>query len=401
MRLHASLAGGRFPDSDLPGAGREFAFTLDEYRGRLRRARAEMAERRLDALVVMNPACVFYLSGFQTFAVDGGTALVVSHDHEPTIVMDPPEFGGALLSVWFDDTRGYPPGTDRPSYVASILAERGLTRGRIGTDDASPGQTVAFRDGLVNAVPEAELADGTGLLIALRRVKSAAEIECIRRAALATRRAMAAAIATISSGVADGDVAGAASQAMVQAGSEYPCLSPIVTSGGRSGVLHSTHKRFELGVGDSVLLEIGGCYQRYSAPQMRTVAIGKPTDEVRRAADACIMALSAVLGAARPGALASDVAEVGWRELAAAGDDLVFHGNFGYGIGAGFPPNWADATGLIQSDHSNMLERGMVFHHPIAVRRLGEFGVAFSETSVITDDGCEVLTYGERILAER
>ena len=108
-----------------------------------------------------------------------------------------------------------------------------------------------------------------------------------------------------------------------------------------------------------------------------------------------------MLDALRPGAVARDVAEVGWRELAGAGDDLVFHGNFGYGIGAGFPPNWADATGFIQRDQSTVLESGMVFHHPIAVRRLGQFGVAFSETTVITNDGCEVLTHGERVLIER
>ena len=150
-----------------------------------------------------------------------------------------------------------------------------------------------------------------------------------------------------------------------------------------------------------MLLEIGACHQRYTAPQMRTLSIGPPSDEVRRTADACIATLNAVLSVLRPGAVASDVAETGWRELAVAGDDLVFHGNFGYGIGAGFPPNWADATAFIQRDQTTVLEPGMVFHHPIAVRRLGQFGVAFSETSVITKDGCEVLTHGDRVLIER
>ena len=75
----------------------------------------------LDALVVMNPASVFYLSGFQTFAVDGGACLIVPRQGEPAIVMDPPEFGSAWLSVWFEDLRGYPPGSDRPAYAARCL----------------------------------------------------------------------------------------------------------------------------------------------------------------------------------------------------------------------------------------------------------------------------------------
>ena len=355
----------------------------------------------LDALVVMNPASVFYLSGFQTFAVDGGACLIVPRQGEPAIVMDPPEFGNAWLSVWFEDLRGYPPGSDRPAYAAAMLAEHGLDRGRIGTDDASWGQTAAFRAGLAQALPNAELVNAGDLLIELKRLKSAGEIEHIRWAALATRAATEAATATAGAGVTDGDVAGAAYAAMTHAGGEYPCLAPIVTSGRRSGILHSTHKRRTLEHGDNVLLEIGACHQRYTAPQMRTLSIGPPSDEVHRTADACIAALNAVLSVLRPGAVASDVAETGWRELAVAGDDLVFHGNFGYGIGAGFPPNWADATAFIQRDQTTVLEPGMVFHHPIAVRRLGQFGVAFSETSVITKDGCEVLTHGDRVLIER
>ena len=401
MRVHASLSGERFPEAKLGDLKPEPAFSKAEYEERLARARAAMDAQGLDALVVMNPASVFYLSGYQTFAVDGGACLVVPSDGEPALAMDPPEFGGALLGVWFDDLHGYPPESDRPEYAAAMLAEHGATRGRIGLDGAAWGATTAFSAGLAHALPLAELVDATELLIELKRRKSAAEIEHIRSAAFATQAAVEAATATAAAGVSDGDIAGAAFAAMARAGSEYPCLSPIVTSGARSGMLHTTHKRHTIQSGDNVLLEIGGCVQRYTAPQMRTLTIGPPSAEVRAAADACLAALHAVLNAMGPGVAARDAAEAGWRELAAAGDDLVFHGTFGYGIGAGFPPNWADGSGFIRSDQDSVLEPGIVFHHPVAVRRLGEFGVAFSETSVITKDGCEVLTRGPRELVER
>ena len=401
MRVHASLSGGRFPEAHLGDLQTEPAFSTAEYEERMARARAAMDAQGLDALAVMNPASVFYLSGYQTFAVDGGACLVVPRDGGPALAMDPPEFGGALLGVWFDDLHGYPPDVERPAYAAQMLAERGAASGRIGVDDGVWGATPAFRAGLAGALPGAELVDSTDLLIELKRRKSAAEIEHIRSAALATQAAVEAATSTAAAGVADGDVAGAAFTAMARAGSEYPCLSPIVTSGRRSGMLHTTHKRHTIRAGDNVLLEIGACVQRYTAPQMRTLTIGPPSTDVRRAADACLAALNAVLQALGPGVAARDVAQAGWRELKAAGDGLVFHGTFGYGIGAGFPPNWADGSGFIRSDEDSVLEPGMVFHHPVAVRRLGEFGVAFSETSVITDDGCEVLTHGPRELIER
>ena len=401
MRVHASLSGGPFPETSLGALEPEPAFAAAEYQERLRRARAAMDAEGLDALVVMNPASVFYLSGYQTFAVDGGACLVVPADGEPALAMDPPEFGGALLGVWFEDLRGYPADVDRPAYAAQMLGEHGATRGRVGLDGAAWGATTAFSAGLAHALPLAELVDATDLLIELKRRKSAAEIEHIRGAALATRAAVEAATATAAAGVADGEVAGSAFAAMARAGSEYPCLSPIVTSGRRSGMLHTTHKRHTIQSGDNVLLEIGACVQRYTAPQMRTLSIGPPSAAVRAAADACLAALDAVLETMGPGIAARDAADAGWRELSAAGDDLVFHGTFGYGIGAGFPPNWADGSGFIRSDDDAVLEPGMVFHHPVAVRRLGEFGVAFSETSVITEHGCEVLTHGPRELIER
>jgi len=401
MRVHASLSGGRFPEATLGDLEPEPAVSTIEYEERLARTWATMDAQGLDALVVMNPASVFYLSGYQTFAVDGGACLVVPGESEPALAMDPPEFGGALLGVWFEDLHGYPPEIERPAYVARMLGEHGATRGRIGLDGAAWGATTAFSAGLAHALPLAELVDATDLLIELKRRKSAAEIEHIRRAALATQAAVEAATSTAAAGVSDGEVAGAAFAAMARAGSEYPCLSPIVTSGRRSGMLHTTHKRHTIQSGDNVLLEIGACVQRYTAPQMRTLSIGPPSAAVRAAADACLAALSAVLEAIGPGIAARDAADAGWRELSAAGDDLVFHGTFGYGIGAGFPPNWADGSGFIRTDEDSVLEPGMVFHHPVAVRRLGEFGVAFSETSVITQDGCEVLTHGPRELIER
>lgn len=401
MRVHASLSGGPFPETSLGDLEPEPAFAATEYQERLGRAQAAMDVQGLDALVVMNPASVFYLSGYQTFAVDGGACLVVPGDGEPALAMDPPEFGGALLGVWFEDLHGYPPEIERPAYAARMLSEHGATRGRIGLDGGAWGATTAFSAGLAHALPLAEIVDATDVLVELKRRKSAAEIEHIRAAAMATQAAVEAATSFAAAGVSDGDVAGAAFAAMTQAGSEYPCLSPIVTSGRRSGMLHTTHKRHTIQPGDNVLLEIGACVQRYTAPQMRTLTVGPPSAEVRAAADACLATLSAVLDAMGPGIAARDAADAGWRELSAAGDDLVFHGTFGYGIGAGFPPNWADGSGFIRSDEDSVLEPGMVFHHPVAVRRLGEFGVAFSETSVITEDGCEVLTRGPRELIER
>ena len=48
-----------------------------------------------------------------------------------------------------------------------------------------------------------------------------------------------------------------------------------------------------------------------------------------------------------------------------------------------------------------VLRPGMVFHHPVALRRMGRYGTAFSETTVVTEDGCEVLTSSPREIVVR
>ena len=129
---------------------------------------------------------------------------------------------------------------------------------------------------------------------------------------------MAAAIDAAREGATDNDMAAAASEALIAAGSEYMCLSPVVTSGRRSGILHSTHKRNRLETGD-VSAEMGGCIHRYTAPTMRTVFIGEPPAEARRMAEACLTALDNILNTIRAGITADEVAQAGWEGMSLAG----------------------------------------------------------------------------------
>ncbi len=401
MRVHSTISGGRATLDMLDGLGQELAFPVEEYEARLAAVRQEMRERGIEVLVVQHPSNVLYLTGYQTFSPNFGECVVVPLERDPTLIVPSPELGGALVHTWLDDRRGYPPDRSNAQYIADTLCEKKLNGAKVGVEKRSHGLPAGTYDGLVAALPKAQFVDGSGIVEAVKTVKSAREIEHIRAAAKTTEAGMAAAIDAAREGATDNDMAAAASEAIVAAGSEYMCLSPVVTSGRRSGILHSTHKRNRLEAGDVVLLEMGGCIHRYSAPTMRTVFIGEPPAEARRTAEACLTALGNVLGTIRAGVTAHEVAQAGWEGMKLAGDGFVFHGNFGYAIGAGFPPTWADDTGAIMSGIDTVLRPGMVFHHPIALRRMGRYGTAFSETTVVTEDGCEVLTSSPREIVIR
>jgi Xaa-Pro dipeptidase len=169
---------------------------------------------------------------------------------------------------------------------------------------------------------------------------------------------------------------------------------PIITAGRKSGVAHTTFHRYRLRSGDVALLELGGCYNRYTAALMRTGVIGKPAPEVERMYRTCVDALAACLQAIKPGV----TAEIPHLACQAVIDKAGYTANFrkraGYSVGISFPPDWGEGHIVsLAKGNQAILQPGMVFHLPPALRKYGEYGVGVSETVLVTDRGCERLTH--------
>ena len=70
-----------------------------------------------------------------------------------------------------------------------------------------------------------------------------------------------------------------------------------------------------------------------------------------------------------------------------------FRKRTGYSIGCAFAPDWGEGhICSLQKGDKRVLVPGMVYHMPPAIRQMGEFGVGFSETIIVTEDGCEICT---------
>ena len=81
----------------------------------------------------------------------------------------------------------------------------------------------------------------------------------------------------------------------------------------------------------------------------------------------------------RPGTSLDDVSRAGARGVARAGSPLRWGGDRGYPVGAGFPPDWGDSSCQVPAGDQTVLQPGMAFHQPIALRLLGKIGVAFGD----------------------
>jgi Xaa-Pro dipeptidase len=383
---------------------RDLAFTAAEYEGRLARVRAGMAARGLDALLVFSPGSINYLSGLDDNSPTDLTCLVVPQDRDPVLVLFWFEAGRAANSAWVSDVRLWrapndpSPGAGPIVVVADAVRGVGMAGARLGVEVGPGALSPAEHAELVALLPDAVLADSWPVVETVRRVKSAAEIAYMRDAAAITDAAIDAGTRAVREGARDTDVGAAILSTLIGLGSETPCQGPIIAAGFRSGAPHSSLARAVIRRGDAVFLELTAQIRRYCAPLMRTVIVGEPSAEQRRAAEAGARAVEVVVETARPGVAAADVARAAGAVVApfVGEGGLMFHGNFGYTVGIGYPPSWSERLGFqLRPDNPLPLEAGMTFHLPVSLRRFGEWGICQSHTLLITETGAEPLTRSE------
>jgi Xaa-Pro aminopeptidase len=385
----------------LAAIAKDLPFPMPEYEDRSRRLRRLMEEAGLDVMLVHQPASVFYFSGNENLHVYDHECVIIPAAGEIGLLVPEADLSRAHLTSWVSRILAFRPDENPAHVLARALGDQGLGRARIGVEKRvarAACLSVHVYESLRAALPGASLVDASGLPERVKLVKSPREVAYLRQAAGYTDAGMRAALAAAAEGRTDNDVAAAAYAAMIGAGSEFLAIPAIVNSGRYTGISHSTHKRQRLQRGDVLFLELGGCHQRYSAPCMRSATIGPPTDDARRLADGCLAALEEMHAVMRPGATFDEVSRAGARGVARAGSPVHWGGDCGYPVGAGFPPHWGEYSCQIALGDWTVLQAGMVFHQPIALRVLGKIGVAFSETVLITETGCEALTRTDRRL---
>lgn len=369
------------------------AFSLDEYRGRLDTVRKGMAERGVDIALVSVPENIYYLTGYTTLGYYMYQVLMVPVDDEPLLLTYREERINVERLSWLDRHVDYTV-TDDPVQV-TVDTVRGL---------GVAGKTLSIEEGgyffpirtyrkLMESLGDVRWVDGTGLVESARLVKSDAELGFIRQAADAAMAGMVDALAEARPGKTENDVAAAVYAATLRHGSEYPGSPPYVISGERSGLPHGTWEGRELRDGDIVFLEFSGCVKRYSAANMRTGFIGTPPPSVTGRAEAVIDALETAIATIRPGATSGEVDAAARKAILAHGFGDHTH-ETGYSIGVCYPPGWNESHIMnLHPGDETVLRPNMVFHlvPSLIVPELNGH-VGFSETVVVTESGCEVLT---------
>ena len=378
-------------------SGRPF-FTAEEHDARIAAVRADMARDGLDAVCVTGPEDVYYLTGLDHQGHFAFTALVLPVSGQPMIVAR--EMEHTTLSVQVPRLQHVPFRDHEHPADALLTALGGLPAARrLGVDKAGMWFPIETWERVRSALPDADWLDSSRLVAVHREVKSPAEVDCVRRAAVLSSGAMEAGLDAIRVGVDVRDVAAAIYADLIGRGSEYPGMAPLIRF--RDALLqeHVTWRSRTVQPGDAIFVEMSASVGRYHAPLTRMAYVGEPPPGTDVAAAIAGDGLAAVVDALVPGTPAGEV-YAAWQRVVdeGLGHDRYRRHHCGYQIGIGFPPSWVGGPHVVglRSDSTWQVRSGMTFHVLSWLLDQEPADFVLSDTVLVTDDGGQLLTTASR-----
>lgn len=369
-------------------------FSDTEYADRQARAAQAISDAGYDALLIFSPESQYWLCGYDTFGFAMFQCMVLTSSGALHLLTRAPDYRQALFTstltedqvhVW-KDVEGVNPTDD----LLRLLNRLEIKTPNIAAEINTAGLPHYYGKMLEIALPA--LRDGSSILPPLRRVKSEAEIACIRKAAALSDDALDAALQTAKAGAFEGDILANMQGAVFKGGGEYAGNEFILGSGDGALMCRSYAGKRSLSRQDQMTLEWSGSYMRYHAAMMRTVVIGTPNDTQIRMHAAAAEALEACENAIRPGAPMGDVFDAHAKVFDAHGLHHARLNACGYGMGAVFQPIWVEFPMFYEGNPLKMQANQAFFLHMILMDSDANLAMCYGHTVLCTETGVERLS---------
>jgi Xaa-Pro dipeptidase len=383
-----------------PQTGRiatEQPFDPAELAQRLTQVRAGMAAHGVDLLLITDPHDMYYLTGGRELGGLMQMALIVPGTGEPAFAgraVDVVAYVAHTASERVFPYRDHQPPEDA---VAQAIESYGLAAPRVGYQAGSPTLSIGLFDRLQRRLPRVMWVDTTRAVWDVAAIKSPRELDYMRQAARINTLALDRAIAAIKPGVSDNHVAAELIAGMLEAGS-HPITGFQLATGPRTWVVHATYNDRKLDADDVVHFEFSAVRFRYTAPLMRTVALGRPWPAVQKLNDGAQAAVEAAIATIREGVTAGAVDAAANAALERHGVRQFHYHRTGYMVGIATGSWGLGHIASLREEDPTVLRENMTFHLPMVLFEPGVAGAGLSETVRVTRTGCEVLTAYRREL---
>ena len=382
------------PETKRPAVG---IFTRQEFERRAERARKLMTKFKLDAMLVSSEPNIEYLSGFMCpfpwTSPSRPWHFLLPRVGEPVGIIPNSGITTWQATSWVSRIVGWDSPRPEDEGVSEIIAEFGRAKqryGRLGIEmgpESRIGMTVGDLFQLMDRLRPVEVADCSDLCRELRIIKSKAEVARVRHICQIACDAFDALPGMMTPGSREVDVTRRFQAHMLLNGADKtPYTATRSGQGGYNSISTQPSTR-NLRKGDIFLIDTGAKYEGYSCDFDRNVAVGEPSDRIKRLHAVLYRATTAGIKAARPGNKASDLFYAQAKVLEEGGVKLAWIGRFGHGLGkmlTEWPSN--------KPDDNTVLKPGMV----MTIEPVAAFGrdkmLVHEENLVITEDGCRMLT---------
>jgi Xaa-Pro dipeptidase len=363
-------------------------FDRAEFDARRDRLMIDMAEKKLDAILLFAQESMYWLTGYDTFGFCFFQCLIVQADGSMTLLTRSADLRQARhtsiienIIVWTDRTDANP-----AVELRNLLNDLDLLGGRIGVEYDTHGLT-AYNGRRVDEQLQTfgQIVDASGIVGHLRLFKSPAEIAKTEKAAALADDALDAALPLIKQGGDEAAILAAMQGTIFAGGGDYPANEFIIGSGADALLCRYKAGRRKLNKNDQLTLEWAGVFHHYHAAMMRTVVLGKVSKRHQELFDAARETLLAVEKAMTPGNTFGDVFDAHARVMEARGLTKHRLNACGYSVGARFSPSWMDMPMFYQGNPEPIAPNMTLFAHMIIMDSETETAMTLGRTYLTTE----------------
>lgn len=339
-----------------------------------------MLEEGLEALLINNLKNVYYLTGFWAT-----NATVFVTNNRRVLVTDDRYITYARSIV-----KGWEVVSDRSelSVAARVAKEEAIST--IAFEDEV---SVAYHTAMQEAFAGCTLRPTHDLLMRLRQIKDAVELEVIRKACQISDQAFIDALDVIKPGKTEIEIANFLDFRMRELGASGVSFDTISASGYRSSMPHGRASDKVIQAGDALTLDFGALYQHYASDMTRTVYVGSVSDQETEIYETVLAANQALIHQAKAGLTFGDFDGIPRGVITDAGYGDYFTHGIGHGLGLDI-----HEVPFFSRTSTQPLESGMVVTDEPGIYLPEKYGVRIEDDLLITDQGCEVLTHAPKEL---
>lgn len=283
-----------------------------------------MEREKFDGIVALSPVNVLYLSGVildtQKLIPDRLAIVVWPATSAPALIICSIEETLTRAQSRIEDIRTYVEFKESPIEVlAKVIKEKHLDKARIGIEKRYIH--VEYFEEIRSALPDVCFVGCDRELDIVRSVKSADELALLRRAAMATDKAIAQGFGESHVGCDERFIADRMRDAMYKNGAEE---MTFLCMGGGNHSIESHHHAcdLKLKLGDVLRVDIGGCFKGYFSDMARTAVMGRPGNSEAAAYQAVWDVMEAVIDAVKPGIEARELYLIYKNQFTARGLDI-------------------------------------------------------------------------------